>query len=107
MKLTVASGIRSLSANVERPLWVEVCENSSLFRFQGSSDHYPTRNNRLQRVLEGRFFESAFRFEFSHSLGRKQSITLAVAGRLRSERLLPARLVRNAGPVGTDPAVAG
>ncbi len=50
-----------------------LCKNSMPFQFQESSDHYPTRNNRMQRILEGRNFESGLRFSFLHSLGQKQS----------------------------------
>ena len=48
-----------------------LCKNSSLFRFQGSSDHYPTENNRLQRILESRFFDNVLPFEFLHKLVRQ------------------------------------
>jgi hypothetical protein len=42
-------------------------------RFQGSSDHYPTRKNRIQRILRGRFFSMPIFFAFSHSLDPKQT----------------------------------
>jgi hypothetical protein len=38
-----------------------------------TSAHYPTRNNRIQRILEGRNFESGLRFAFLHSLDPTQS----------------------------------
>src|SRR5947199_9714118 len=40
----------------------------SFVRFQGSSDHYPTRKNRIQSVLRGRVFSMPIFFAFSHSL---------------------------------------
>src|SRR5712691_3346347 len=86
-----ASYANSSIAFDDRPngsYWPRLCKNSMLFRIRGSSDQYPTRNNRIQRVLEGRCFKSRSRFAFLHSLGHELTFvdTAHFAGKRTCER---------------------
>ncbi len=53
--MTAGGRLQSSAAGRYRP---RLCKNAVLFRFRGSSNHSDTQNNRIQRVLRGRFFSA-------------------------------------------------